>query len=1230
MRQQASALSIVATLLGLLVYRAAGADGGTQALCYTTYDQDYFYIAVVVKKPNLVGRQAAPFGDPKTDDAVAVYLQAEPDAPGPKRAARSVEMAVSAAGGAQLYRGANAVPLKGFEDFLGTPDGGRVPFKYGVTRQGALGQPGDANTGYVVEMAIPWIELGGPPAVGRRMRFNVVSYSAASGSSPILSLAPKIKAAADAQNPSLWDEIVFVDAPVKSVPSAPNAKVCARVFSARPFIDGTLSEGEWNSLTAFGFGESAPGGGSETVTPVTTTPRVRPKVELRKARPAIMPPFPPAPPPGRERRVISRTPQPVPRLVLTLYRYDYQVDPRKAAPPIPVRRENGASLLATHPMDGCGPWMTYDRVDWHRMQLEEMRKAGIDVTLPVYRAGVADKRRYAQRGLTTLAGALRWLRAARRDYPLVGLYLDTTSLSDSPGEKLNLRAPPDRARLYAAIKDFFLQIPPAFRAAIPLTEKNGGGTAHIVVLSSGAAFADLDQSFVDDCRRRFAADFGADLLILGGSDFKPKANLDGYVNDTRGRGFQMDESGWIKAANVGVGYEDFSILDFRFSTDSTKSKIRPREGGETYKREWRQALAKKADWVLVDGWNDYAEGTEIGPTQEYGLQYADLTRVFSRFLAGTGPMRAAFVSHTIPAAAPTGANFAVEVRVQNAGTAPWTPDAFALAYRWQRAEGTKTGTPRLTPLLTAALPGQALTLPFVLSMPKEPGAYTLIVDVAQVGKKGDATAYLSELGSAPLAVPIRVVGPNDPALPAYAISLVSNDLPTTLETGGTYTARVTLRNDGAAVWKKGSGARIAARVWRYISPINSTGEKEQAAPVEMADASAELPNDVAPGQEVTVAVPITFSRADGAPLTAWSQEDNWTYLLRWEISANEAGTQGAVTLPEPLALVEMDIGAQFVTDLTPRQMPGERRIPVKLGLRNSGPQIWRKEAARIGYHWYYLDGGEIVWEDETTPLPKDLEPGGEIPELLVWITPPPNDGAYWLVWDVKIGDTWASTQPSARPFETLVHQIDIVHGRLSFVDLSKVYNLDGVAGDAARADGDFDGTGRTLPAELVPPFANTATAPATLWQPAPGVGLDSRRRLSFRWGPKGDGEKNVVQCAGQRVPVVADARKAEVYKAVHLLAAATKAEASGAFTLVFADGTEQFTSFPFSRWDGPPTLGEEVAYLCRYSRTRSEDALDRPVALFRYTIPIAESKKLAAILLPNQPDIKIVAITLEK
>ena len=211
----------------------------------------------------------------------------------------------------------------------------------------------------------------------------------------------------------------------------------------------------------------------------------------------------------------------------------------------------------------------------------------------------------------------------------------------------------------------------------------------------------------------------------------------------------------------------------------------------------------------------------------------------------------------------------------------------------------------------------------------------------------------------------------------------------------------------------------------------------------------------------------------------------------------------------------------------------------------------------------------------------------------------------------------------------MTRPIQVRSGRLTFVDLSKQFNLDGIADEDTPADGDIDGRGDTLPASLLPPFATGAVVPSGLWLPAERTGPDSPRRISFRWGDKDLKSKNFIACKGQRVEVgKANGRVATL----HILAASTGANAASSLKLIFQEPTSQsedLYSFLVSRWDRPPTQGEEVAYLSRRVQTPT-GAQSNAVALYHYVIKIKEPRNLVALQLPNQPDIKIAAITLEK
>ncbi|HLV81717.1 MAG TPA: hypothetical protein VKT32_15630, partial [Chthonomonadaceae bacterium] len=588
----------------------------------------------------------------------------------------------------------------------------------------------------------------------------------------------------------------------------------------------------------------------------------------------------------------------------------------------------------------------------------------------------------------------------------------------------------------------------------------------------------------------------------------------------------------------------------------------------------------------------------------------------------------------------------------------------AFAYRWLRG-GQVVTTGAQTALPGPVLAGQdvSLMLP-VKTAGLADGDYTLEISPVSLAKRDAIGTWIGDTaGSASLKVPVQVreegregnreqgtgnraegrgtreegrgqnptpnVEPSERLTPTpdWAVGLVQTDLPNMLESGSVYDARVTLRNEGATTWRKADGAQVALRLFRAtIGPDGVLTET----PVPAAAASAALPQDVPPGQEVSARLLVPLLDPEGKPLPTWKQDDLWTYTARWEVATRPAGASspaGAYTDPAPVDVVAFDFGARFTADGTPAYLPGQHRLPVRLSLQNVGPQIWKKNVVRVGYHWYYEDGTEFLWEDETTPIPQDVPPGGRVDDLLAWVTPPPLDGIYWLVWDVKVGDTWASTAASTRVYDQIVRRIQVIGGHLLMADLSKDYNLDGITADDDLAGGDFDGQGRTFPAELMPPFADTAIAPATMWLPAT-PGPDSPRRISFLFGLKDPKEKNFIVCKGQRLELGKSSGQCRV---LHLLAATTGQDVQTQLRLIFQEPTSQsedLYTFAASRWDRPPTHGEEVAFLCRRHHERN-GIQPGAVALYHYAIPIHEPRKLVAIQLPNAPALKIAAITLE-
>lgn len=108
------------------------------------------------------------------------------------------------------------------------------------------------------------------------------------------------------------------------------------------------------------------------------------------------------------------------------------------------------------------------------------------------------------------------------------------------------------------------------------------------------------------------------------------------------------------------------------------------------------------------------------------------------------------------------------------------------------------------------------------------------------------------------------------------------------------------------------------------------------------------------------------------------------------------------------------------------------------------------------------------------------------------------------------------------------------------------FNLDGISPDGARRDGDFDGKGRTLAAELLPEKLE----------------LDG---INFKMGDAGTlAAKNVVIARGQRIRLP----KGD-YNRLYLIAAAVGGgDERGVFTLSTPDGKKQTVELKIQDWSG--------------------------------------------------------------
>ncbi len=292
-------------------------------------------------------------------------------------------------------------------------------------------------------------------------------------------------------------------------------------------------------------------------------------------------------------------------LVVTTYFYWYDVTTGAH-----VVDPDGTDALTHHPPTLKG--FTYRNPDWHRQQLEDMLRAGIDVLLPVYWGTPLEHGSWSNRGLPPLVEACERLRRQGRRPPRIGLFYDTSTLRHNRNHyHVDLRTPAGRLWFYGTVRDFFSLLPPEHRARID--------GRPLVFLYASAFARGVDERLFPELRRLFRRDFGTDLFLVKMRGWPGQADAEyNWGGALRPQFFDV--------AALGPGYDHSAV-------PGRRPLVRDREDGRFYSRAWQRLLAMPVDvrpWLVhVETWNEFHEGTEICRSREYGSQYIELTRRFT-------------------------------------------------------------------------------------------------------------------------------------------------------------------------------------------------------------------------------------------------------------------------------------------------------------------------------------------------------------------------------------------------------------------------------------------------------------------------------------------------------------------------------------------------------------------------------------------------------------------------
>ncbi|MDO8506483.1 MAG: N-acetylmuramoyl-L-alanine amidase, partial [Candidatus Limnocylindria bacterium] len=333
-----------------------------------------------------------------------------------------------------------------------------------------------------------------------------------------------------------------------------------------------------------------------------------------------------------------------------------------------------------------------------------------------------------------------------------------------------------------------------------------------------------------------------------------------------------------------------------------------------------------------------------------------------------------YIDPQLPKAGFPGAALTVPVTITNRGQSA-IPAGTNVSYRLLKNGAIYVAQGGSATLPAQVTPGQSAVVTVPFAVPAL-GSYVARWDLQTGGTWWNTTKN----------TPVRDVWFNSAD---WSADWIKDNVPISWVAGETKQISVTVQNDGGRVWPA-TGLNPVRLGYKWVS--NATGNTFPGA------SRVSLPSDVAPGQIVTLTIPVV------APV----YPTNYTMYLDLYKENEFAFADRGIAPDDTPTGVSVDFKATYVVPSTPTFNAGQTAT-VPVTITNAGKGTFPTTSSypvNLGYHWYDTSGKAVLWDGGRTKLPADLL-AGQSAQLQAQVTAPPQGGQYQLRFDlVQEGVSW--------------------------------------------------------------------------------------------------------------------------------------------------------------------------------------------------------------------------------